>query len=45
MNDNWFSLNQRLLYFLLTCSMGAADEELILVLGGMGSVEVLRLML
>ena len=40
-NDNWFSLHQLLLCFLLTSSMGAADEELILVLAGMGRVEVL----
>lgn len=45
MNGNWFSLNQQLLYFLLTSSLGAADKELILVLAGMGRVEVLRLIL
>lgn len=45
MNGNWFSLNQQLLCFLLTSSLGAADKELILVLAGMGRVEVLRLIL
>lgn len=45
MNDNGFSLDQRLLYFLLTSGTGAADKELILVLAGMGRVEVLWLIL
>lgn len=45
MNDNLFSLNQRLLCFLLMSSTGAADKELILVLAGLGRAEVLRLVL